>query len=102
MAAAKDLLGLSEAFAINNSEDLIGELTEQEALEACAEMGVAVTPGEAALSEMHAALRAAVSDMKRDPAAVFAELDADNSGSLSHEEVLTAPNVHCLSLSMCV
>jgi hypothetical protein len=90
MRTAKAVLGLSEAFEVNDSEDLIGELTEQEALEACAEMGVAVTPGEVALPEMHAALRAHLSDMKRDPAAVFAELDVDNSGSLSHEEVRQA------------
>ena len=100
MHAAKDLLGLSEAFAVNISDDVIGELTEQEALEACFEMGIAVTPGEATLPEMHAALRAHMSDMKQDPAAVFAELDVDHSGSLSYEEALTPSNMHCLSLSI--
>ena len=32
------------------AEDLIGELTEEEALESCAEMGIAVTRGEVSLA----------------------------------------------------
>ena len=85
------LLGLSEVFDVGaNSEDLIGELTEAEALEACGEMGIAVTAGEVTLAEMHAALRSHLSEMKKNPRAVFDELDADKSGSLSREEVRQA------------
>lgn len=90
MHKAKRLLGLSEAFDTNDPEDLIGELTEQEAVEACVEMGLDVTPGQVTLTEMQAALRAHLTDMTSDPGAVFAELDKDNSGSLSHEEVRQA------------
>eukprot|EP01045_Picozoa_sp_COSAG04_P010694 COSAG04_NODE_660_length_11451_cov_7.123238_14_plen_116_part_00 len=39
--------------------------------------------GEATLGEMQAALRSHLSEMKRNPKAVFEELDADNSGSCS-------------------
>ena len=43
--------------------------------------------GEATLGEMQAALRSHLSEMKRNPKAVFEELDADNSGTLSRDEV---------------
>ena len=46
--------------------------------------------GEATLAEMQAALRSHLCEMKRNPKAVFEELDADNSGTLSREEVKQA------------
>ena len=41
---AKDELGRGAVFDVAE-EDLVGELTEDEALEACGEMGIAVTKG---------------------------------------------------------
>ena len=41
---AKDELGMGAVFDVAE-EDLVGELTEDEALEACGEMGIAVTKG---------------------------------------------------------
>ena len=82
----KDELGMGAVFDVAD-EDLVGELTEDEALEACAEMGIAARRGEVTLGEMQAALRSHLSEMKRNPKAVFEELDADNSGALSRDEV---------------
>ena len=87
MGDAKHLLGLVDAFDVAKDVDLIGELTEEEALESCAEMGIAVTRGEVSLGEIHAALRSHMTDLQANPRAVFDELDEDKSGSLSHEEV---------------
>jgi hypothetical protein len=61
-------------------------------------MGIAVTPGEVTLSEIHAALRAHFAEAKKNPRQVFESLDADQSGSLSHEEVRQAAvrrGAHC-------
>ena len=96
------VLGLSAALEVTGSsaaEDLIGELTEDEALEACAEMGVAVTAGEVTLPEMQAALRAHFSEAKQNPRKVFESLDTDTSGSLSHEEVRKAASILGLLLN---
>jgi hypothetical protein len=96
------VLGLSEALEVTGSaaaEDLIGELTEDEALEVCAEMGVAVTPGEVTLPEMQAALRAHFSEAKHNPRKVFDSLDTDRSGNLSHEEVRKAASMLGLLLN---
>ena len=95
-------LGLSEVLEVTGSEaavDLIGELTEAEALEACGEMGIAATAGEVTLAEMQAALRAHFSEATQNPRAVFGQLDADKSGRLSHAEVRQAASILGLLLN---
>lgn len=96
------VLGLAEALEVTGSaaaEDLIAELTEDEALAVCAEMGVAVAPGEVTLPEMQAALRAHFSEAKHNPRKVFDSLDTDRSGNLSHEEVRKAASMLGLLLN---
>ena len=69
-------------------DDVFSKLSNQEAVEACDDLGIAVTEGETTLLNMQAAIRAHFLDTgDRNPRAVFAEIDTDGSGTLDHQEV---------------
>lgn len=69
-------------------DDMFSKLSTQEALDACDDLGIMVTEGETTLVNMQAAIRAHFANSnERNPRAVFAEIDTDNSGVLDREEV---------------